>query len=104
MNATRRRGGRIVAVGTTVVRALESAVDGRGTVHPVSGWAELVIDSGTPLQAVDGMITGWHEPRASHLALVEAVAGRRLLEASYRSALAEGYLWHEFGDSHLIVP
>jgi S-adenosylmethionine:tRNA ribosyltransferase-isomerase len=56
------------------------------------------------VRAVDGLITGWHEPEASHLALLEAIAGRPLLERSYREALAVGYRWHEFGDSHLILP
>jgi S-adenosylmethionine:tRNA ribosyltransferase-isomerase len=104
VNATHRLGGRVVAVGTTAVRALESAVDERGLVLGTEGWTELVIGPGRPVRAVDGMITGWHEPRASHLAMLEAVAGRPLLEASYRAALEEGYLWHEFGDSHLILP
>jgi len=64
---------------------------------------ELVVTPERGVRAVDGLITGWHEPRASHLALLEAVAGRAILEASYRAALEEGYLWHEFGDSHLII-
>jgi S-adenosylmethionine:tRNA ribosyltransferase-isomerase len=104
VNATRRLGGRIVAVGTTVVRALESAADASGLVLPGDGWTELVIDGDRGVRVVDGMITGWHEPRASHLAMLQGVAGRALLDAAYRSALEEGYLWHEFGDSHLILP
>ncbi len=56
------------------------------------------------LEVVDGIISGWHEPEASHLLLMEAVAGRPLLEASYREALAERYRWHEFGDIHLVIP
>ncbi len=104
INATRRLGGRVVAVGTTAVRATESATDERGVVLATEGRTELVIHAGRPVRAVDGMITGWHEPRASHLAMLEAVAGRPLLEAAYRAALEEGYLWHEFGDSHLILP
>jgi S-adenosylmethionine:tRNA ribosyltransferase-isomerase len=104
VNAARRLGGRVVAVGTTVVRALESAAEECGLVLPAEGWTDLVIDPARPVCSVDGMLTGWHEPRASHLAMLEAVAGRPLLEASYRSALSMGYLWHEFGDSHLILP
>jgi len=104
VNQTRRRRNRVIAVGTTVVRALESAADAQGTLRPAEGWTELVISPDRPVRAVDGMITGWHEPQASHLAMLEAVAGRHLLELSYRAALAEGYLWHEFGDSHLILP
>ena len=104
VNAARRLGGRIVAVGTTVVRALESAAEECGLVLPAEGWTDVVIDPDRQVRSVDGMLTGWHEPRASHLAMLEAVAGRTLLDASYRSALSMGYLWHEFGDSHLILP
>ena len=104
VNAARRLGGRVVAVGTTVVRALESAAEECGLVLPADGWTDVVIDPDRPVRSVDGMLTGWHEPRASHLAMLEAVAGRSLLDASYRSALSMGYLWHEFGDSHLILP
>jgi S-adenosylmethionine:tRNA ribosyltransferase-isomerase len=96
MRATRAAGGRVIAVGTTVVRALE-------TGRP-SGWTNLVIGPGRRLSAVDGLITGWHEPEASHLQLLEAVGGAPLLKRSYDAALAHGYLWHEFGDSHLVLP
>jgi len=95
---------RVIAVGTTAVRAIESVADRRGRVHPGDGWTEVVISPERPVRAVDGLITGWHEPQASHLAMLEAIAGRPLLAASYRAALDEGYLWHEFGDSHLILP
>ena len=94
----------MIAVGTTVVRALESAVDGDGTVHPFDGWTDVVITPERGVRAVDGLLTGWHEPEASHLLMLEAVAGRPLLEASYAASLAEGYQWHEFGDEHLILP
>jgi S-adenosylmethionine:tRNA ribosyltransferase-isomerase len=104
VNVTRRRGNRVIAVGTTVVRALETAAAESGVVHAAHGWTELVIAPERPIRAVDGMITGWHEPAASHLAMLEAVAGGELLARSYRAALACGYLWHEFGDSHLILP
>ena len=104
INAARRTGGRIVAVGTTAVRAVETAATARGVVLPTTGWTTVVIGPDRPVRAVDGIITGWHEPRASHLSMLEAIAGRALLEASYRAALEEGYLWHEFGDSHLILP
>jgi S-adenosylmethionine:tRNA ribosyltransferase-isomerase len=103
--ATRRSGGRVIAVGTTVVRALETVAGGE-TAEPVAGrgWTNLVIGPEHRCSAVDGLITGWHEPEASHLQMLEAVAGPELLESSYREALARGYLWHEFGDSHLILP
>jgi S-adenosylmethionine:tRNA ribosyltransferase-isomerase len=104
VNLARRLGHRAIAVGTTAVRALETAADAAGTIHPRTGWTTLVIDRERPVQSVDGVITGWHEPHASHLAILEAIAGRPLLEASYREAIASGYLWHEFGDSHLILP
>lgn len=105
VNDTREAGGRVVAVGTTVVRALESAVDpGTGRVSATEGWTDLVITPERGVAAVDGMLTGWHEPEASHLLMLEAVAGRRLLETSYAASLTEGYLWHEFGDVHLLLP
>lgn len=104
VNATHAAGGRVVAVGTTVVRALESAADDDGTVRPLDGWTDLVVTPERGVRAVGGLLTGWHEPEASHLLMLEAVAGRPLLEASYEAGLAAGYLWHEFGDVHLIVP
>ena len=104
VNATRRAGGRVVAVGTTVVRALESAVGPGGVLRPVDGWTDLVVTPERGVRAVDGLLTGWHEPASSHLLLLEAVAGGDVLEASYAASLAEGYRWHEFGDAHLILP
>ena len=104
INDTRRAGGRVIGIGTTVVRALETVVDEHGHVHPQEGWTETVVSPERPVRSIDGFLTGWHEPEASHLAMLEAIAGRPLLEASYRAALAEGYLWHEFGDVHLILP
>jgi S-adenosylmethionine:tRNA ribosyltransferase-isomerase len=102
---TRQAGGRVIAVGTTTVRALESARDdGTGTVQAAEGWTDRVITPEAGVRVVDGMLTGWHEPEASHLLMLEAVAGRPLLEASYRASLEVGYLWHEFGDVHLILP
>ena len=104
INDARRGGGRVIAIGTTVVRALESVVDEHGRVHQGVGWTETVVSPERPVTSVDGFLTGWHEPEASHLAMLEAIAGRPLLEASYAAALSEGYLWHEFGDVHLILP
>jgi len=100
----RREGRRVIAVGTTAVRAIETVADERGGVHPGQGWTDTVITPERGVWAVDGLLTGWHEPRASHLAMLQAVAGRALLAASYESALREEYLWHEFGDVHLILP
>ena len=104
VNEAHADGRRVVAVGTTVVRALETVADDHGTVRGGEGWTETVITAERGVRAVDGMLTGWHEPQASHLAVLEAVAGRELVAASYQSALAERYLWHEFGDVHLILP
>lgn len=103
-NSTRRRGGRVVAVGTTVTRALESAVDVDGCVVAASGWTDRVISPHDPARVVGGLVTGWHDPMASHLLLVESVGGADLTQAAYDEARAAGYLWHEFGDSALLLP
>jgi S-adenosylmethionine:tRNA ribosyltransferase-isomerase len=121
VNAARRAGRRVIAVGTTAVRALETVTDERGTAHPGSGWTKLVIARDRPLRAVTGLITGLHEPRASHLAILEQAAiaalrsgagliraddeahAVRQLERAYAEAQEREYLWHEFGDSHLII-
>jgi S-adenosylmethionine:tRNA ribosyltransferase-isomerase len=104
VEATRRGGGRVVAVGTTVTRALESATRPDGTVVPAEGWTELVLGPDRPARVVDGLVTGLHAPEASHLLLLEAVAGPELVGAAYREAVAQRYLWHEFGDSCLLLP
>jgi S-adenosylmethionine:tRNA ribosyltransferase-isomerase len=104
VNLAHRTEGRVIAVGTTVVRALETVADAGGIVHPGEGWTDLVISKDRGLRAVDGLLTGLHEPRASHLALLEALAGRDHLQKAYAEALHERYLWHEFGDLHLILP
>jgi S-adenosylmethionine:tRNA ribosyltransferase-isomerase len=104
VNGAHAAGRRVVAVGTTVVRALETVTDRDGTTHPGAGWTEEVITPERGVRAVDGLLTGWHEPEASHLLMLEAVAGHRPLELAYRAAYDEGYLWHEFGDSHLLLP
>jgi S-adenosylmethionine:tRNA ribosyltransferase-isomerase len=110
VQAARADGRRVIAVGTTVVRALESAAGGDGRVHAASGWTDLVVGRGRDheqqqgVRAVSGILTGLHEPRASHLDMLVAIGGRDLLARSYAAAVKEGYLWHEFGDSHLILP
>ncbi|MER5886301.1 S-adenosylmethionine:tRNA ribosyltransferase-isomerase [Streptomyces sp. NPDC001941] len=104
VNAARAGGGRVVAVGTTAVRALESAAGPGGMVGAASGWTDLVVTPGRGVGAVDGLLTGLHEPRASHLLMLEALAGRAALVAAYEEALRRLYLWHEFGDVHLILP
>jgi S-adenosylmethionine:tRNA ribosyltransferase-isomerase len=85
------------------VRALETAAGDDGGVAAYDDWTDLVVTPERGVRAVDGLLTGWHEPEASHLLMLEAIAGRELLEASYEASLAEGYLWHEFGDVHLLL-
>jgi S-adenosylmethionine:tRNA ribosyltransferase-isomerase len=104
VSSTRRAGRRVVAVGTTVTRALESAADEHGDVQPSRGWTELVLGPDRPARVVTGLITGWHAPGASHLQLLQAVAGADLVDAAYAAALQERYRWHEFGDSCLLLP
>jgi S-adenosylmethionine:tRNA ribosyltransferase-isomerase len=108
VNLTRRHGGRVIAVGTTVVRALETAARAGGPrpVVPSAGWTEHIVtpDPDNRLLAVDGLITGLHEPRSSHLRMLAAFAGLDLLGRCYTAAIDRGYLWHEFGDLHLLLP
>jgi S-adenosylmethionine:tRNA ribosyltransferase-isomerase len=94
----------VIAVGTTVARALESAANADGMVGSAVGWTDLVLGPGRPCLVVDGLITGWHDVGASHLLLLEAVAGPDLVAMAYREAVERGYLWHEFGDSALLLP
>jgi S-adenosylmethionine:tRNA ribosyltransferase-isomerase len=112
VTAAKRAGGRVIAVGTTVVRALETVTDDTGTTSPGEGWTDLVIAPDRPLRSVNGLITGLHEPRATHLMLLDrvvaagipaSVCGPCHLERAYADARRLGYLWHEFGDSHLIL-
>jgi S-adenosylmethionine:tRNA ribosyltransferase-isomerase len=104
VNMTRAWGNRVVAVGTTVTRALESAADELGVVHARAGWTDLVLGPARPARVVTGLITGWHAPGASHLQLLEAVAGAGLVDRAYAEAVRARYLWHEFGDSCLLLP
>ena len=101
--AARAAGGRVIAVGTTVVRALETSAGRTGEVEAGGGFTELTVEPATGVRAVDGILTGWHEPRASHLRLLETVAGRAVVEESYAAALEARYRWHEFGDLHLVL-
>ncbi len=104
VNATHSAGKRVVAVGTTVVRALETVTDAGGVTHPGEGWTRLVITPERGMHTVNAMLTGLHEPRATHLAMLEALVGYSHLTITYREALRERYLWHEFGDLHLLLP
>jgi S-adenosylmethionine:tRNA ribosyltransferase-isomerase len=104
VNAVHAWGGRVIAVGTTVVRALETVAAEDGSVSAGEGWTSLVVTPERGLRSVDGLLTGWHEPSSSHIQLLRAAAGEDLLLRSYAAALERGYLWHEFGDVELVLP
>jgi S-adenosylmethionine:tRNA ribosyltransferase-isomerase len=120
VNAAHASGRRVVAVGTTVVRALETVTDPDGATHPGEGWTSLIVTPERGIRSVDAMLTGLHEPHSTHLAMLKALVerelpapasrrtqaptGREHLEIAYAEALGKGYLWHEFGDLHLILP
>lgn len=104
LGRARRQGRRVIAVGTTAVRAVESALDAAGRPIASRGWTDLVITPDRGVHLVGGLLTGFHEPRATHLSLLQAFAGPAHLERAYHAALEAGYLWHEFGDLHLILP
>ncbi|MDR3082054.1 MAG: S-adenosylmethionine:tRNA ribosyltransferase-isomerase [Streptomyces sp.] len=104
INAARAGGGRVIAVGTTAVRAVESATGPDGVVRPREGWTDLVVTPERGVRVVDGLLTGLHEPEASHLLMLAAIAGRAAIAHGYEEALARRYLWHEFGDAHLLLP
>lgn len=104
INAARAGAGRVVAVGTTAVRAAESAAGADGVVRARAGWTDLVVTPERGVRVVDGLLTGLHEPEASHLLMLEAVAGRAAIDRGYEEALRGSYLWHEFGDVHLLLP
>ena len=103
VNATRAHGNRVVAVGTTVARAIESSIAYDGSVLGAAGWTDHLIEPGHPVRVIDGVVTGWHNPDASHLLLVEEVAGPELTQHAYDAAVTAGYRWHEFGDSGLLL-
>jgi S-adenosylmethionine:tRNA ribosyltransferase-isomerase len=104
VNQAHADGKRVIAVGTTVVRALETVTDSLGVTHPGEGYTKLIITPQRGVKAVDGILTGWHEPKATHLMMLEAIAGRHHLDIAYQAAIDNKYLWHEFGDLHLILP
>lgn len=104
LNTARQRGKRIIAVGTTVVRALETAADQDGILHAGEGYTCEIITPQRGVRVIDGLLTGFHEPKASHLKMLSAIAGREHLKLAYAEALRQEYLWHEFGDMHLILP
>ncbi|ATL26726.1 S-adenosylmethionine:tRNA ribosyltransferase-isomerase [Streptomyces formicae] len=103
INAAKAGGGRVVAVGTTAVRAVESAAGSDGVVRAAAGRTDLLVTPERGVRVVDGLLTGLHEPAASHLLMLEAVAGRAAVDRGYAEAVRRLYLWHEFGDAHLIL-
>ncbi|GLV56118.1 queuosine biosynthesis protein [Dictyobacter sp. S3.2.2.5] len=104
INIARHEGRRLIAVGTTVVRALETVTTTDGVTHPGEGWTRTIVTPERGIHSVDALLTGFHEPQATHLAMLEALASRHHLQLTYQAALEQGYLWHEFGDLHLILP
>ncbi|MFF5945858.1 S-adenosylmethionine:tRNA ribosyltransferase-isomerase, partial [Streptomyces althioticus] len=104
VNAVAAGEGRVIAVGTTAVRALESAAGPDGVVRAADGWTDLVVTPERGVRVVDGLLTGLHEPEASHLLMLRAIAGRAAVDRAYEEALRGLYLWHEFGDVHLLLP
>jgi S-adenosylmethionine:tRNA ribosyltransferase-isomerase len=112
VNLTRRTGGRVIAAGTTVVRALESAAaqvaagtgDSGGPVPAAAGWTSHVVTRQAGVAVTDGLLTGLHEPKSTHLWMLAAFAGDGLLGRCYQAAIESGYRWHEFGDVHLLLP
>jgi S-adenosylmethionine:tRNA ribosyltransferase-isomerase len=104
VNAVHYWGGRVIAVGTTAVRALETVAADDGTVDEGDGLTNVVVTPERGVHAVDGLLTGFHDPDSSHLQMLEAIGGADLVERAYRAAREHGYLFHEFGDVHLILP
>jgi S-adenosylmethionine:tRNA ribosyltransferase-isomerase len=104
INAARAGDGRVIGVGTTAVRAVESAAGSDGVVRAADGWTGLVVTPERGVRVVEGLLTGLHEPEASHLLMLEAITGRAAVDRGYDEALRGRYLWHEFGDVHLILP
>ncbi|QNE19895.1 S-adenosylmethionine:tRNA ribosyltransferase-isomerase [Kribbella qitaiheensis] len=103
VNWVKANGGRVIAVGTTAVRAIESAARTDGSVAAASGWTDLVLGPDHPARVVDGLVTGMHAPEASHLLLLESVVGGEVVQLAYDAALERSYLWHEFGDVSLLL-
>jgi S-adenosylmethionine:tRNA ribosyltransferase-isomerase len=104
VNAAHTAGKRVVAVGTTVVRALETVTTPKRVTRAGEGWTDVIVSPERGLYAADALLTGFHEPRSTHLFILQALAGKAHLRLTYQQALEKGYLWHEFGDLHLILP
>lgn len=103
INSAKRQGKRIIAVGTTAIRAVESAANQAGLVQAYHGNTSLFIDQDYQPRIADGLLTGFHEPRASHLHMLQALASFQHVEIAYEEAIKHQYFWHVFGDLHLIL-
>jgi S-adenosylmethionine:tRNA ribosyltransferase-isomerase len=104
LNAARAAGGRIIAVGTTSLRLLESAVDADGVIQPFAGDTAIFITPGYRLKAVDGLMTNFHLPKSTLMMLVAALMGRERMMAAYQHAIANEYRFYSYGDSSLLLP
>jgi S-adenosylmethionine:tRNA ribosyltransferase-isomerase len=104
VNQAKAAGGRIIAIGTTAVRALETATNLDGVVRPSQGWTDLIITPERGTWVVNGLLTGFHEPCASHLDMLAAITDSAVLAQCYAEAIEFGYLWHSFGDVNLLLP
>lgn len=102
VNEARSEGRRTIAVGTTALRALESAVRGDRIVA-ASGWTDLVVDASHAVRSADGLLTGFHDRAATHRWMLQSLLDRELLDAAYETAAEHSYHYHEFGDVHLII-
>lgn len=103
INTTRKNGGRIISVGTTSTRTLESAAEADGTLHAKSGWTDIFIYPGYQFKVIDGLITNFHLPESTLVMLVSALAGRKHVMAAYEEAVKERYRFFSFGDAMLII-
>lgn len=101
INGAREAGGRVIAVGTSVVRALEASYDGRAV--PRSAETDLFIRPGHKIKSVDGLVTGMHDPESSHVEMISSFVDDSLLQSAYSTALSLGFQWHEFGDLSLVL-
>jgi S-adenosylmethionine:tRNA ribosyltransferase-isomerase len=104
INAVRASGGRVIAVGTTVLRLLESAADEAGRVQPFEGDTSIFITPGYRFRAIDGLLTNFHLPRSTLFMLVSALMGRERMQAAYAHAIASGYRFYSYGDASLLLP
>jgi S-adenosylmethionine:tRNA ribosyltransferase-isomerase len=104
LNAVRAAGGRVIAVGTTSLRLLESAADDAGTIQPFSGDTAIFITPGYRFKGIDGLMTNFHLPKSTLFMLVSALIGRERMQAAYAHAIGQGYRFYSYGDSSLLLP